>query len=40
MRPDNTFESQGESIQYTCKTSNGVRCRDVDGEESTIEEVG
>ena len=34
------FESQGESIQDSCKTSNDVRCRDVGSEESTREEVG
>ena len=33
-------ESQGESIQDSCKTSNDVRCRDVGSEESTREEVG
>ena len=40
MRPKNKFESQGESTQDSCKTSNGVRCRDMGSEESTIEEVG
>ena len=25
----NQFESQGENIQDGCKTSNGVRCRDM-----------
>ena len=40
VRPKNKFESQGESIQDSCKTSNDVRCRDVGSEESTIEEVG
>ena len=32
--------TQGESIQYSCKISNYVRCRDVGSEESTREEVG
>ena len=36
----NKLESQGESIQDSCKTSNDVRCRDVGSEESTREEVG
>ena len=40
MRPKNKFESQGESLQVSCKTSNDVRCRDVGSEESTREEVG
>ena len=40
MRPKNKFESQGESIQDSFKTSNGVRCRYVGGEESTREDVG
>ena len=40
LRPKNTFESQGESIQNSCKTSNDVRCRYVVSEESTIKEVG
>ena len=40
VRPKNKFESQGESIQDSCKTSNDVRCRDVGSEESTREEVG
>ena len=40
VRPNNKFESQGESIQDSCKTSNDVRCRDVGSEESTREEVG
>ena len=40
MRPKNKFESQGESIQDICKTSNDVRCRDVGSEESTREEIG
>ena len=40
MRPKNKFESQWESIQDSCKTSNDVRCRDLGSEESTIEEVG
>ncbi len=31
---------KGESIQYSCKTSNDVRCRDVGSEESTRQEVG
>ena len=38
--PKNTFESQGESIEGSSKTSNDVRCRDVGSEESTREEVG
>ena len=29
VRPKNKFESQGESIQDSCKTSNDVQCRDV-----------
>ena len=29
VRPKNKFESQGESIQDSCKTSNGVRGRDL-----------
>ena len=29
-----------ESIQGGCKTSNGVRCRDMGSEESIGEEVG
>ena len=40
VRPKNKFESQGENIQDSCKTSNDVRCRDVGSEESTREEVG
>ena len=40
VRPKNKFESQVESIQDSCKTSNDVRCRDVGSEESTREEVG
>ena len=40
VRPKNKFESQGESIQDSCKTSNDARCRDVGSEESTREEVG
>ncbi len=40
VRPKNKFESQGESIQDSCKTSNDVRCRDMGSEESTREEVG
>ena len=40
MRPNNKFESQGESILDSCKTSNDVRCRYVGSEESTREEVG
>ena len=40
MRSTNKFESQGESIQDSCKTSNDVRCQDVGSEESTTEEVG
>ena len=39
VRPKNKFESQGESIQDSCQTSNDVRCRDVGSEESTREEV-
>ena len=35
-----SFESQGESIQASCKTSNDVRGRDLGSEESTREEVG
>ena len=38
--PKNKFESQGESIQDSCKTSNDVRCRDLCSEESAREEVG
>ena len=34
VRPKNKFESQGESIQYSCKTGDGVQCRDVGNEES------
>ena len=37
VRPNNTFESQGESVQDSCKTSNDVRCRYVGSEESTRE---
>ena len=40
VRPKNKFESQGESIQDSCKTSNDVLCRDLGSEESTREEVG
>ena len=40
VRPKNKFESQGESIRDSCKTSHDVRCRDVGSEESTREEVG
>ena len=40
MRPKNKFESQGKSIQDSCKTSNDVQCRDVSSQESTREEVG
>ena len=40
MRPKNKFESQGESIHDSCKTSNDVQCRDVGSQESTREEVG
>ena len=29
VRQKNKFESQGESIQDSCKTSNDVWCRDV-----------
>ena len=40
--PKNKFESQGESIQDSCKTSNdvGIRGRNLGSEESTREEVG
>ena len=34
------FESQGESIQDSFKTSNDVRYRGLGSEESTREEVG
>ena len=40
VRPKNKFESQGESIQDSCKTNNDVRGRDLGSEESTREEVG
>ena len=40
VRPKNKFESQGESIQDSCKTSNDVRGRDLGSEESIREEVG
>ena len=40
VRLKNKFESQGESIQDGCKTSNGVRCRNLGSEESRREEVG
>ena len=40
VRPKNKFESQRESIQNSCKTSNDVRCRDLGSKESTREEVG
>ena len=40
VRPKNKFESQGESIQNSCKTSNDVQCQDVGSEDSTREEVG
>ena len=40
VRPKNKFESQVESIQDSCKTSNDVRCRDVGSEDNTREEVG
>ena len=40
VRLKNKFESQGESIQDSCKTSNDVWCQDVDSAESTREEVG
>ena len=40
VRPKNKFESQGESIQDSCTTSNDVRCRDLGSEESKREEVG
>ena len=39
VRPKNKFESQGESIQDSCKTSNDVRCRDLGSEESIREGV-
>ena len=29
VRPKNTFDSQGEIIQDSCKTNNDVQCRDV-----------
>ena len=29
VRPKNKFESQRESIQDSCKTSNDVQCRDL-----------
>ena len=37
VRPKNKFESQGESIQDCCKTSNDVRCRDLSSEEKAQE---
>ena len=40
VRLKNKFESQGENIQDSCKTSNDVRGRDLGSEESTREEVG
>ena len=40
VRPKNKFESQGESIQDSCKTINDVPCRDVGSEESSREEFG
>ena len=40
VRPKNKFESQGESIQDSCKTSNDVQCLDLGSQESTREEVG
>ena len=40
VRPKNRFESQGESIQDSCKTNNDVRGRDLGSEESIREEVG
>ena len=40
VRPKNKFESQGKSIQDSCKTSNDVRCGDLGSEESTREGVG
>ena len=40
VRAKNKFKGKGESIQYSCKTSNDVRCRYVGSEESTREEVG
>ena len=40
VRLKNKFESHGESIQDSCKTSNNVWCRDVGSEETTREEVG
>ena len=39
VQPKNKFESQGETIQDGCQTSNDVRCRDVSSEEKR-EEVG
>ena len=39
VRPNNTFESQRESVQDSGKTSNDARCRDVGSEESTREQV-
>ena len=40
VRPKNKFDSQGESTQDGCKTSNDVRWRDMGSAESTREEVG
>ena len=40
VRPKNKFVSQEESIHYSCKTSNDVRCRGLGSEESTREKVG
>ena len=40
MPTKNKFESQGESIQDSCKTINDVRCRNVGSEQSTGEEAG
>ena len=40
VRQKNKFESQWESIQDGCKTSNDVPVRDLGSEERTREEVG
>ena len=37
VRPKNKFESQWESIQDCCKTSNDVRCQGLGSEENTRE---
>ena len=39
VRPKNKFESQVESIQDSCKTSNDIRCGYLGSEESTREVV-